>query len=324
MNEKMSLIRPDYGSPAPMGGAMPSTNQGLSVSSREVARIQGEIFMAKTYPRNEEQALQRIESACGRTSLAEKAIYQYARGGTDITGPSIRLAETIARSWGNMRYGFEVIDSSKTESSIRAYCYDIETNVQSERQFNVPHVRYTRNGGSKLLDDPRDIYETQANQASRRIRACILEVIPPDITDYAVSKCAETLEKSVKITAETPAKIAASFEPYGVSKAAIEALIQRKLEALTTANYIKLTTIWQSIHDGIGKPEDFFDLTIHETQNSSQTLAGPKKPEQKKEAFIKPKQENSSVATEPGPEQFEDEVTDLGFVSDEDAAEFGF
>lgn len=38
------------------------------------------------------------------------------------------------------------------------------------RQFELKHWRTTKNGGYKLTDD-RDIYELEANMASRRIRA---------------------------------------------------------------------------------------------------------------------------------------------------------
>lgn len=321
MNEVQAVRKPDFGGSLQFPEA--SSNQGLAVSSREIARIQGEIFMAKQFPRNEERALKKIEAECSRSSLAEKAIYQYARGGTDITGPSIRLAEAVARAWGNIRYGFEVVDSKEGSSTVRAYSYDIETNVQAERTFDVPHVRYSKTKGIEELVDPRDIYETQANQAARRIRACLQETIPGDVIDFAVAKCQQTLEQNVKITAETPLKIAASFRVYGVSKAAIEAVIQRKLESLTTANYIRLTSIWQSIHDGIAKPEDFFDLSLtDEPAGTSQTVESPARQEAPKK--VKPAKATKAEEVVEEPEVEEELPIEDEYISDEDASSFGF
>ena len=235
----------------------------LATNAREIARIQGEIFMAKQFPRNSQQALVNIQAVCSRPSLANAAVYQYAKGGTQVYGPSIRLAEQLARCWGNVRSGWETQEDLPDHCVVRTYAYDVETNVQAERIFTVPMVRHTRQGDAKLTD-PRDRYEMCANQAARRLRACILEVLPVDIVDYAVDQCKQTIESNVKITPETGTQMVAAFQKFGVNKAQIEALIQRHLDALDARSYLRLQTIWTSLSDGTGKPEDFFDMSIVE------------------------------------------------------------
>ena len=42
------------------------------------------------------------------------------------------------------------------------------------------------------ITDDRDIYELEANMSARRIRACILQMIPGDVTDAAVAACRKT------------------------------------------------------------------------------------------------------------------------------------
>jgi hypothetical protein len=247
------------------------SNFGNGINSREIARIQGEIFMAKSFPRDRQAAIQQIEADCSSAKLAEQAVYQYARGGSDITGPSIRLAEVLARCMGNIRYGFEEQDSDDETSIVRSYAYDIQSNAQAERIFRVPHYRYSKSGGMKHLDDPRDIYEMVANQASRRVRACILEIVPGDIVQYALDKCEQTLKTSVNITPDTAVKILESYASYGVTKLMIEARIQRKMDAITPQHVIQLRQILQAIKDGVGKPEDYFDMPS--TTTTTQTLA---------------------------------------------------
>ena len=73
--------------------------------NRAVAEVQSAMVVARMNPRNQVEAMDRILNACTRPSLAATAVYSYARGGTDITGPTIRLAETIAGAWGNIQYG---------------------------------------------------------------------------------------------------------------------------------------------------------------------------------------------------------------------------
>ena len=54
------------------------------------------MVIAKKFPRNETLAISRIMQACERLSLAESSLYAYPRGGTTVSGPSIRLAEALA------------------------------------------------------------------------------------------------------------------------------------------------------------------------------------------------------------------------------------
>ena len=67
-------------------------------TTRQAQEVQAAMIVAKRFPRNEEQSMDRILNACTRQSLAESAIYSYTRGGQEITGPSIRLAECIAQN----------------------------------------------------------------------------------------------------------------------------------------------------------------------------------------------------------------------------------
>nr|WP_249937857.1 hypothetical protein [Niallia circulans] len=163
-----------------------------SSSSREMEEVKGQIFMAKQFPRNVFEAEKRILDSCKRESLAKVAVYQYPRGGSKVEGPSIRLAEVLAQNWGNLAFGVKELEQRPGESVAMAYAWDLETNVRQEKIFTVPHSMKAK-GKIKKLDDPRDIYEKVANDGSRRVRACILGVIPGDIVEKALEQCSETL-----------------------------------------------------------------------------------------------------------------------------------
>lgn len=225
--------------------------------AREVATVQTQMIIAQMCPRDMSEVQQRIASACSRLQLASSAIYAYARGGSDIKGASIRLAEALLNAYGNSKAGFEITSQTETESTVRAYAFDMQTNTLMERTFVVPHVRHTKTM-DYALTDPRDIYEAVANQSSRRVRACILAIIPSDLQEFAINKCNETLQAKVKITPDSLEKLLESFSAFGISKTQIEDFIQRKLEAITTSQYLNLKQIYASLRDGIAKPEDFF------------------------------------------------------------------
>lgn len=227
--------------------------------------------MAKKFPRNEEIAIRRILKSCERVGLASQAIYQYAKGGSKIEGPSIRLAEALAQSWGNMDSGIRELEQNNGSSLVESYAWDLETNTRNSKIFTVSHLRHTKERDYQVTD-PREIYELVANNGSRRLRACILGVIPGDVVDLAVQACTETMLKATKTDSDTINRLVGAFEAIGISREMIEARIQRKLDAITTQNIVDLRKVYASIKDGVAAPLDFFDLS---TPKNQQTLGTP-------------------------------------------------
>lgn len=233
----------------------------MGVASREMEEVKGQIFMAKQFPRNIFQAEQRVLETCKRPALAQVAIYRYPKGGTNVTGPSIRLAEAIAQNWGNLSYGIQELEQRNGESVAKAFCWDLETNVRQEKVFTVKHSIGLKGGKLKQLTDPRDIYEKVANDGARRLRACILGVIPGDIVDKAVYQCNETLAgNSQGPLKDRMATILKAFkERFKVTQEMIEKKFGYKADAFTEVDYVELTNIGNSIKDGISKVEDWFE-----------------------------------------------------------------
>ncbi|WP_196426791.1 hypothetical protein [Lysinibacillus cavernae] len=186
----MSNLAEQFNNPIPF--QQPQGVLAQASSSREMEEVKGQIFMAKQFPRNVFQAEQRVLDTCKRPALAQVAMYQYPRGGQRVTGPSIRLAEAIAQNWGNLSYGIQELEQREGESVAKAFCWDLETNVRQEKVFTIKHSMKAK-GAIKKLEDPRDIYEKVANDGARRLRSCILGVIPGDIIDKAIVQCHETL-----------------------------------------------------------------------------------------------------------------------------------
>jgi hypothetical protein len=229
--------------------------------SREMAEVQSQIFLAKQFPRNEVQAEMKILNACKRKSLAETALYQYPRGSTTVTGPSIRLAEAIAQYWGNINFGIKELEQKNGESTVVAYAWDMETNTRQEKVFQVKHERWAK-GKMNKLTDPRDIYELVANNGARRLRACILGVIPGDIVDNAVAQCNATLQSAYEEPLkDRVVKILQWFQKqYGITQEMIEAKLGHNVESFTEQDFITLRSINQSLKDGMAKREDFFKV----------------------------------------------------------------
>ena len=234
-------------------GALANTDQ-----QRAIAEVQAAMIIARSNPRDVLRAIDLIVQDCTRPGLAEKALYQYARGGTDITGPSIRLAECLAIRYGNLQYGIRELEQRQGESVLQAFCWDVESNVRREVVFTAPHVRDTKRGRTTLTD-ARDIYEATANVGARRLRACILGVIPGDVVDAAVDQVEKTLHTKADVTPERIKKMVEAFGAYGVTKGQIETRIQRRLDAITPALFVQLTKIYNSLKDGMSAAADWFE-----------------------------------------------------------------
>lgn len=227
--------------------------------SRAIAEVQSAMVIAKRFPRDPIAAMDRIFNACDRPTLANSALYSYTRGGTDITGPSIRLAEAIAQNWGNIQFGIRELEQRGGESTVEAFAWDIETNTRQVKVFQVKHERHTSKG-VKRLTDPRDIYEMTANQGSRRLRACILGVIPGDVTEAAVARCEATMKASADTSADAMKKMVEAFAAYSVTKEQIEKRISRRLDAIQPAQVVQLKKIYASIRDGMSTAKDWFEV----------------------------------------------------------------
>ncbi len=239
---------------AAVGGA-----SAQALAQREIAEVQAGMIIAKKFPRDPVVATDRILNACTRPLLAEKAVYEYGKGGQDVSGPSIRLAEVLAQNWGNMRCGVIEVSRGVGISECLAYATDLETNFGDEKRFQVRHVIDTK-GGGRAAKDEREIYELIANMGARRKRACIMAVIPGDVQEAAVRQCEITLATKVQITDELKQSLVDKFATFSVTKEMLEKRIQRRLDAITPGMVVNLGKIYNSLKDGMSIASEWFDM----------------------------------------------------------------
>ena len=265
-----------------IGGGVPANRVGGALShgahvdsQRSIAEIQSAIAVAKRFPRDPVDCLRKIEMACARPTLAERAVYSFPRGKETVSGPSIRLAEVLAQCWGNMKVGFNVKESNEDRDVVEAFCWDVENNFSVTKVFTVEHVRHTKSGSYKLTD-PRDKYENDANQAMRRVRACILSVIPGDILEAAVAFCQRTLETKCEVGPEHQKKLVQAFREIGVSRDMIETFLGRRIESIMPAQMVRLRQVFASIRDEVSSVEDWFTAEAPKGDGSGSGSGEPK------------------------------------------------
>lgn len=250
-------------------------------TSRQAQEVQAAMVIAKKFPRNEAEAYSKIMQACQRKGLAEQAAYAYPKGGTTVTGPSIRLAEALAQNWGNLDFGIIELEQRDGESSVMAFCWDLETNTRQTKIFQVSHSLQKKGGEKKFLTDPRDIYEMVANQGARRLRACILGVIPGDVVDAAVEACGETLKSGSPVPlVDRVRKMATVFqEEFQVTVPMLEARLGHNLDVTSEQELVTLRKIYVALRDGMSKREQWFDVAKPDMSNGPEASKTETPPE---------------------------------------------
>ena len=280
------------------------------VISRQAQEVQAAMVIAKRFPRDEVQSFNRIMRACQRKTLAEQAVYEYPRGGTKVTGPSIRLAEAMAQNWGNLDYGIIELEQKVGESQVMAYAWDLETNTRQTKIFSVPHIRSTKKGNITLTD-PRDIYELVANQGARRVRACILGVIPGDVIDSALAQCNATLmnDHGGAPLVDLVRQVTGTFQnEYGVTVQMLEKFIGCKSESFSMNDLIRLKRVYKSLKDGMAKREDYFEMIPEaKSDDVDNPFKGKKQQSAKKTAVDEKQKDVVDRTVEEEPKQQDEE-----------------
>jgi hypothetical protein len=306
-----------------------SPGQGLAkreasveiASTRAAQEVSVAMLAAKKFPRDESAAYTRILQGCKRKALAEQSAYAFPRGGSRVSGPSIRLAEHLAQNWGNFESGVVELERREDESSAMAYAWDLQTNSRDVKVFTVKHIRDRgeSKGGSQQLTEQRDIYELVANQGARRKRACILSLIPGDIVDAAEAECDKTLKgDNTEPLIDRVRKMASAFLEIGVTTDMLEKKrLGHILDATDENELVALRKIYISLRDGMSKREDWF------AQDPSEQPTGKQGFGFKKSAEEKPKKEvEEKKSSTPPPVEYPkaDEVNRKATVEADDEA----
>ena len=103
--------------------------------------------------------MDRILNSFTRRSLAEVAQYQFSRGGSDVSGPTIRAMEAISQQWGSISSGWREIDrgvglDGVPYSEIQAFAVDIETLLGGAGPAMRAPRTLRRHDGSLLAPEP--------------------------------------------------------------------------------------------------------------------------------------------------------------------------
>lgn len=233
--------------PAPASPfARPASQATAIEQASRVAEVQARVTVAQAIPRNMERAQHAMQEVCKTPALAKRAFFSYPKAGETVEGPSIKLAEELARVFGNIEYGLTELrrDDDEGESEMLAFAWDLEANTRTTRTFIVKHAIDTRKGRKKLAE-LRDITANNNNFGGRAMRECIYKVLPSWFRDEAERLCRETLASDA--TPENIARMVDAYSKATVTVEQLEAKVGRSRSKWTPQDYAQLTTLYQSL-----------------------------------------------------------------------------
>jgi len=224
---------------------------------RAIAEAQGQLILAKRFPRDLNAAYTELMESCRLAALANVAFYSVPRAGTKVTGPTIRLAEEIARVYGNFEYGHRELSRSADKSEIEVYAWDKEKNNRSVRQITVMHTRDTKEGQTPLRDQ-KDIDDKIANVASKQVRGRILALLPKWMVESATQECRKTIagRNDEPLTVRVM-KMVDSFNRYGVKVEQLAAYIGKPVDQATQDDFVDMLGVYNALRDGAKVAEYF-------------------------------------------------------------------
>lgn len=197
----------------------------LIAAELDRAQVDVQIATAHRFPRSikkfQDDAL---SMATANHETAASCFYKLPRGGKNIEGPSIRLAEIVASCWGNLRIQARIIGDDGKFVVAQCVAHDLEKNVAMSAETRR---RVTNKEGVRFNDD---MIGVTANAAcSIAIRNAIFKVVPKTFVDIVYGQAKKVAIGTSATLSERREKAFAFFaEKYGVPR-------ERVLKALDRA-----------------------------------------------------------------------------------------
>ncbi len=198
------------------------------------AEIDTAITTAKAFPRSLTKFKNKVmEMATFSEDTAASCTYALPRSGKTLEGPSIRLAEIVASSYTNIRFGGRVIANDGKMITAQGVCIDLENNTQSTIEVNR---KITDKNGITYTQDMQIVTGNAAIAIA--VRNAIFKVIPSAL----IEDIYEQIKEVAKGTAETLVirrdKAVNLFHSWGVTDAQL--CIALKIPAIGDINLEKL------------------------------------------------------------------------------------
>ena len=222
--------------------------------------VDAQVRTAKAYPRDIEKSLAEAElMSTINEDVAASCFYSVPRAGKTIQGASVRLAEIIASSWGNIYAATRCVSNDGFYITTEAYCWDLEKNVRIGTQVK----KSIRNKeGAIFSPDMQALAENGAS--STALRNAIFKVVPRTYTDLLLEKCKKKAIGNGKADEGFISRRKSVFDrlkALGIEESRIFAFFKKeRIEDFDMTDVTNLIGVGTAIKEGHLKVEEAFQI----------------------------------------------------------------
>jgi hypothetical protein len=207
-----------------------ATVEVLKPSSLEVitkAECDVQIATAHKFPRSISRFFKSAESLATATpEIAASMEYAKPVGGDKVKGPSARLAEIVAATYGNLRIQARVISETHSEIVAQGVAHDLESNVAMSTEVTVSILK--RDGVTRYGAD--QVATMRAAACSKARRNAIFLAVPVALCQPIIAAARKVAGGDAKTLPERRKMQLDWFEKQGVKRSVVLAWLGVKGE----------------------------------------------------------------------------------------------
>ena len=251
----------------------PQAVEVLQVDNQQVlaalnrSEIDIQIATAHQFPRNLAQVLNNIETlATMDEETAASCFYTLRRQGKVIEGASVRMAEIVASSWGNLRVQSRIIGNDGKMITAQGVCHDLQSNLAVSAEVKR---RITDKYGKTYSEDMQVITGNAAMAIA--MRNAVFKVVPAALIKKAIDK-AKMVSIGKSMTLETSrANMLNYFAKIGVDeKKILDYLSIEKVDEIDIDMVVELRGLANAIKEGTTSIQEAFQSKVVDEKKAKQ------------------------------------------------------
>lgn len=244
------------------------TVQEAALSLITRAEIDAQVATAKAFPRSIKQFMDKALSiATVNEEVAASCSYAVPRQGKSIEGPSVRLAEIVCTSYGNIRSGARVIANDGKTVTAQGVCHDLETN----NSVTVEVKRKITSKDGKLYSEDMQVVTGNAACAIA-FRNAVFKVVPAALVDDIYEKIKDVARGNAETLVIRRDKALNYARSLGVKDEQIcRVLGVKKVEDVDLDKLSTFRSMLSAIRNGESTVRDIFDTPVSDPPTAEQS-----------------------------------------------------
>lgn len=262
-----------------------NVNEAGMLEAINRSEVDMQIATAKQYPRDINQVLNTISTLAKMdTETAQDCFYVLRRSGamgaSTIEGLSVRMAEIIASSWGNLRIQTRIIGNDGKTITAQGVCHDLQTNVAVSVEVKR---RITDKMGKTYSEDMQVVTGNAASAIA--FRNAVLKVVPKAVTKRVIEDVKKVaLGQALDLETSRQNAIAAYAKLGVTEQQLLEYLEVKSRDEIDQQGVYTLRATMNAIKEGTTTVQETFVKAAEEKKTAQKAVEKAKEVQQVVEA----------------------------------------